>query len=244
MPGGGARYGYVTIAGGAWVPTDVAGLIAWWDASNSGSITQSSGSVSQWNDLSGNGWHATQATGSLQPTTGTRTINSLNVLDFYASTPDLLGFASAPMAGKTAGHVFYVFADDADPPSDDAFSGAVMSAWGNASTDHEPYSDSTVYHGWGATARKTVGNPASALTTPRQIDISTASGAWGYNLDGASVFSTGTNTVGWTASPKFGGADPYYFDGRLAEVFMYDSVLTGTNLTNARNFLKTKWGTS
>ena len=68
--------------GDSWSPTDIPGLKLWLDASDTSTITHSGGSVSQWNDKSGNGYHATQGTGANQPTTNTRTINSRNVIDF------------------------------------------------------------------------------------------------------------------------------------------------------------------
>lgn len=64
-----------TGAGVAFSPIDITGLIAWWDADDSSTITESSGAVSQWNDKSGTGNHLVQATGSLQPTL---TANQLN----------------------------------------------------------------------------------------------------------------------------------------------------------------------
>ncbi len=54
------------------------------DASDTSSITDSSGDVSQIDDLSGNGNHPEQSTGSIQPRTGDDTINSKNVLTFAA----------------------------------------------------------------------------------------------------------------------------------------------------------------
>ncbi|WDI31583.1 hypothetical protein PUV54_00040 [Hyphococcus flavus] len=73
--------------GGAWSPDDEASLLAWYDASDTDSITIDSGSdVSQLNDKSGNGYHLTEATASEMPHTGVETINSLNVLDFDGST--------------------------------------------------------------------------------------------------------------------------------------------------------------
>lgn len=66
----------------AWLPSDLTALEAWYDASDSGTITESSGSVSQWNDKSASGFNLTQGTGASQPTTGTKTLNSLNVLNF------------------------------------------------------------------------------------------------------------------------------------------------------------------
>lgn len=55
---------------------------AWYDASDTSTITQSGGAVSQWNDKSGNGRHVTQATAARQPGTGAVTQNGLNVLTF------------------------------------------------------------------------------------------------------------------------------------------------------------------
>jgi hypothetical protein len=72
-----------TVAGGAWTPASIAGLVAWYDASNAASITASAGNVSQWNTLGGSaaGAHLVQATSTNQPKTGTRTINAKNVID-------------------------------------------------------------------------------------------------------------------------------------------------------------------
>ena len=72
----------------------VSGYKLWLDASDTSSITASSGSVSQWNDKSGNASNFTQATGANQPTTGTRTINGKNVIDFDG-TNDFLECSSS-----------------------------------------------------------------------------------------------------------------------------------------------------
>lgn len=56
--------------------------IIWYDASDASTITEAAGRVSQWNDKSGNNYHMTQATGTNQPYTGSRTFNGKNVLDF------------------------------------------------------------------------------------------------------------------------------------------------------------------
>lgn len=50
----------------AFTPHAIANLYAWYDASDAGSIAIESG-VSQWNDKSGNGFHATQSTANKQP---------------------------------------------------------------------------------------------------------------------------------------------------------------------------------
>ncbi|MAE54129.1 MAG: hypothetical protein CMI20_08505, partial [Opitutae bacterium] len=49
-------------------PANFDNLQLWLDASDSSTITHSSNSVTQWNDKSGNGNHATQSTASARPT--------------------------------------------------------------------------------------------------------------------------------------------------------------------------------
>lgn len=64
-----------------WTPAKLSPSV-WLDASNAASFTYSSGvDVSQWNDLSGNGFHATQATSTAQPSRD-GTINSRTAVTF------------------------------------------------------------------------------------------------------------------------------------------------------------------
>jgi hypothetical protein len=65
-----------------WVPDVVRNdSVLWLDAADLSTITESGGSVSQW-DNKGSLGNFTQATAALQPTTGASTLNGLNVLDF------------------------------------------------------------------------------------------------------------------------------------------------------------------
>ena len=59
-------------------PSDLSTVNLWLDASDSASITHSSNAVSQWNDKSGNNYHATATSG--QTNTGSSTINGKNAL--------------------------------------------------------------------------------------------------------------------------------------------------------------------
>ena len=70
---------------GSWTPAEIA-TAAWFDASDTGTITESGGSVSQWDDKSGNDKHATQGTGAKQPTVGLNTINGLSSISFNGAS--------------------------------------------------------------------------------------------------------------------------------------------------------------
>ena len=67
-------------APGPFAPSDISNLDAWYDASDAATISATGALVDQWNDKSGNGYHLTAAGGN-RPSTGTRTQNSLNVID-------------------------------------------------------------------------------------------------------------------------------------------------------------------
>jgi uncharacterized repeat protein (TIGR02543 family) len=64
-----------------WSPAMVA-TAAWFDAADPGTITASAGAVSLWQDKSGNQNHATQATASRRPATGSHAIGGLNAIAF------------------------------------------------------------------------------------------------------------------------------------------------------------------
>lgn len=61
-------------------PLSISGLAAWYDASNAASITLNGSTVSQWNDLSGNGRHQIQGSASLQPNYNASGLNGKGTL--------------------------------------------------------------------------------------------------------------------------------------------------------------------
>ena len=74
-----------------WTPAEASSsLSAWYDASDASTITASSGRVSEWRDKSPNGYHVAQGTATERPTTSTRTIGGLNVIDFNQANNERL----------------------------------------------------------------------------------------------------------------------------------------------------------
>ena len=63
-------------------PIELSGVEAWYDASDTGTITETAGQVDQWDDKSGNGYHLTPGFSLTGPVTNSSTQNSLNVLEF------------------------------------------------------------------------------------------------------------------------------------------------------------------
>tara|TARA_R110002012_G_scaffold9319_1_gene42951 strand:+ start:230 stop:964 length:735 start_codon:yes stop_codon:yes gene_type:complete len=73
--------GFLSGGGGGFSPDDVDDLGAWYDSSDSSTITESSGRVSQWNDKKGSA-NLVQGTSGSQPLVVENDLNNLNVIDF------------------------------------------------------------------------------------------------------------------------------------------------------------------
>jgi len=75
-PGGGF------ISSLAFNPSDLSGLAAWWDASDSDNVVLNGSNVSEWLDTSGNGRDLTQAVTGSQPEYDAVQINGLSTITF------------------------------------------------------------------------------------------------------------------------------------------------------------------
>jgi hypothetical protein len=83
----------------AFSPLSIANCELWLDASDAGSVTLVSSAVSQWNDLSGNGRHATQGTANNRPAYSA-TVNGRNVITLDGTNDSLTtGLASSVISG-------------------------------------------------------------------------------------------------------------------------------------------------
>jgi hypothetical protein len=93
------------VSAGAFSPKSIAGLAAWYDASNTASITLNGSTVSQWSDLSGSGRHQVQATASLQPNYSATNANGKPAL----TTTGTQWMQASAFASSSAATVFLVW---------------------------------------------------------------------------------------------------------------------------------------
>lgn len=87
----------------AWTPANLgSALVAWYDAGDAASITESGGAVSQWNDKSGHGYHLTQATGGKKPTySATGFMGKGGIVFNGTSTTMATGLTAVPLGTDT-----------------------------------------------------------------------------------------------------------------------------------------------
>jgi hypothetical protein len=222
----------------------------WLDASDTATITESGGSVSQWNDKSGNGRNVTQGTGANQPTTGTTTINNRNALSFdgndaiSAATAQFINgtdgswsaFAVAQTTTVAAGIATVVDADNevgnrppqmirrsaADVQAIRIHGGVVTDAAGATLTANKSFMASAVQVG--STTIEAWVNGAS--------DGSSA-------LSGSSATRTSTLQVGAHLNVS---VFSQYWNGLIAEVLVFDRALTTSERLALERHLIAKWG--
>jgi len=87
----------------SWNPTFISTAL-WLDAADPGTITESGGAVSQWDDKSGNNHHVVQATAAARPTYSATAFNGQPTI-FFDATDDLLACATTTVSSQ--GDLFY-----------------------------------------------------------------------------------------------------------------------------------------
>lgn len=216
-------------------PSSLPNLQLWYDAQDAASITSAANAVSQINDKSGNARHGTQGVGASQPTTGTRTLNTKNVLNFDG-VDDSLGISNSGFGPYASVTIFYV-----------------------ADVDDTATSKSMFASGSGAMSL--LANATEQISFGRQQQITIGSGGAGFTNgiiaingapSGSAMWYSGVNqftnavapapTITTTAIGVQQGTNR--FDGGIGEVIVYDRVLSQSEMNLVGNYLSTKWGIS
>ena len=217
----------------AFSPLDLSPVL-WLDASDTSTITESGGAVSQWDDKSGNGNDVVQATAAAQPTTGTRTINGLNVIDFDGSA-DYLRTASASSTITSPLSMFVVSHVDSgnqDMLIDSRTAASRITFFYQSATNLRIIATNTV-------------SIAGANTTGvDHILTAVVNGASSEILVDAATYGTGDAGAAKNYEPATIGANylnSYLLDGAIGEVVVVPTVDSG-DIAAMHSYLADKWG--
>jgi hypothetical protein len=246
-------------------------LVFWLDAGKSSSITKNgSNQVSQWSDLSGNGYNFTQATTTNEPTySSTGGPNSRPALTFDTTKHQHLALASLPSSISFTGGVT-TFAQV-------AFSQASSWGWpriydlGNGTASDNicfgRYKGSSMqnlyYEGWNGgsgdetyTTANPVSNGGSNIYEAIQSAGSTgtlasvamyvagAAQATGGQAGSAKTWVPNaiTRTSNYVGRSNWSADD--YFRGTMSEILLYNTAFNTTQRVIIENYLSAEWGHS
>lgn len=239
--------GIVASGASGFSPLDLAPAL-WLDAADTSFITSSSGLVSQWNDKSGNGRHAAQATAARQPTTGANTINSLNVISFNGSRGLLAPTAQYVNSSNGSWTAFAVFstrtvasgsgsivdADDEISPRP-----SQMLRRTAAGVTSVRVAGGVVTDNAGVTISTNTPYIVSAYQSSSALEVFVNASSNGSSaISGTSATRTSTLAIGYHPfSTLFSQA----LDGVIGEVIIYSTALSVADRTLVLSYLNAKW---
>jgi hypothetical protein len=242
-----------------FTPSSIAGLKAWYDASDTATISLSGSAVTQWNDKSGNSFNLTQGTALRRPQSGVNTLNSLNVITFDGN--DLLQAATASdwtfLHNSTGGTIF--FAAYFNTVSIEgvlvttAFSSSQSGIY--VARNGADLLLTEVYRGTGGTFVSSLTSGTLTDNTAKYASMvldnsnATAANRLIYKINAGSNLTGNTYTGTPSASAPNNGLYVGAYDtagsnglqGRIAEIIIYTGVLSGTDISNVNSYLASKW---
>jgi M6 family metalloprotease-like protein len=234
----------VLLTGGAWSPASLSPM-AWYDASDTNTLIQSGGVVSQWSDRSGQSNHLSQSTVAYRPVTTNGQINGLTAISFDGGN-DVLRTATNPF-GATISNAFVMAVLNVGVlGSSTAFSLSASGA--NRWQSHAPWGDGTVYFdcggsgganrlqyasGWAASQVALMGYYCSVSDNVQEI--------WeGGTKKASDVTGHAVATSGTLAFGSDGGTS--YDNVKFGEVLIINSTIASTNRQCLEGYLANKWG--
>jgi Concanavalin A-like lectin/glucanases superfamily/Fibronectin type III domain len=222
----------VTVSVTAPLPT---GEILWLRA-DEGVVTDSNGNVSTWEDQSGHGNNATQSSSNVRPTVAANALNDLPAVQFSNASGQFFNLPSALMTAATQGEAFIVVKATSATPSN------ARGLWhlGANITDY-PNFDLNIYDSFGSSVAYDVGTPPSGVANYGIYNVSAQAGLWTARVDGVTLFKSTTNTVSFGSNPVLGSNGSQSFDGEIAEVIIYNSVLSAAQRAAVGEYLESKY---
>jgi hypothetical protein len=236
------------LGGGAVALSPVSGMSVWYDANDAGTFTYSSSNIiSQWGDKSGNSRNATQATVASQPTRVTSVINGLPVVRFDGSN-DFLDFTNI-LNADTSFTIFWVLRPR------NVTLGTYQPSFSSATS---PDTDDGALHyinpsGQGASY------PFQTKSWQSYDNVNTYVNNTSYLMEfiaDGSVFKVFRNGTQESVNKNVGSAPSYsktviayqnnpggrYGAFDFGEILIYNTTLSGSDVTTNRNYLNAKWG--
>jgi len=239
---------------GDFAPTDVDGLALWLDASDDTTITETDGDVSEWRDKSGLDRHAAQSTSASQPSVEADTLNGLGTLSFDGDTYlALSGEALSMLNAKSGVTAFAVVRYDASGGRRDVFFCTTPAAGATTRVSFGSRDNNFEIAGrrLDGDSFQRVSSDASAVDTwyIQGHVLDHGSDNVDTRVDGATIDSStfrGTGTYSATDSATMmiaqHGSSAPHFQGRVAELVMFDEAIGVSDAETIEGYLAWKWG--
>lgn len=234
------------------LPRTIPGLVGWMDAADTSTtnITSSGGLVSQIANKANSQIPFVQGIGSNQPTTGTRTINGRNTLDFDGANSFLTanGIAAYLTGSDKPFSAFSVCL--CDTPT----TGLQNSIWAMGySANSTPFQSQVYQNSQNITNRRddagVIAPSGATYISGNNVNAAIFTGTTISSYTNAATNYSGTSQdVGALTLDRFAvgatirSSNTHFFDGIIGEFILYNRALTTTERTQIMDYLSNKWG--
>lgn len=226
-----SNVGFIGSLESSFNPNSVSGLVAWYDANDSATITKASDRVSQWNDKSSEGNNLVQATGADQPLWVDAVQNGKPIIRFDGVSEYMRDSVTNTYTQPTT--LFMVCSN----PTENGGNRAMFDGEGarNLLNVQSP-NQYRVYAGTGL-----VGGTLGTGFKVFRVKFNSTSSS--LHINGSSILSGDAGTAsleGINISSFEGGTGFSNFD--VCEVLFYDADVSSGDITSIENYLNSKWG--
>jgi hypothetical protein len=215
-------------------PALIPGLSLWLDAADATTVIQSGGSVSQWNDKSGNGYNATQITLGAQPTYSNKYLYLNGVNQYFNVNLDFLAGVS---------HNSFIVLQNFNYQN---IYGAITGGNGSNSL-HIGFSNSSNYR-----MNYWANDWYTSITSNYKINQTNLINYFWYNNTSKTIYTNGglegtVNQVGIIGTMSGGGSignvvSQGYLNANIYEILIYPTLLTTSQRQQIEGYLAWKWG--
>ncbi|HNC56658.1 MAG TPA: phage tail protein [Leptospiraceae bacterium] len=235
-----------------FLPNQVSGIGFWFEADQLTGISNNN-PVNSILDNSGNSRHFPAFSTSSPDTRGiykTAQVNGKPAIQFIhdgnsATTSNTRYDGTNFLTGFTEGEIFIIMKAASDPATSNIKGNYGVFGSDTTQIQHVPFTDGTIYDGFGSTARKNTGNPTNNLASFFLYNVSTKANLFTVRINGSQHYTTNTNTVGWTTTPRLGGQAGNFssagFDGYIAAIIIYNRVLNSSERAAVRAYCAAKY---
>lgn len=226
-------------------PDDISDLKLWLDANDAATITKDGGNlVSQWDDKSGEGNNVSQATPSQQPLWVDAVQNGLPIIRFDGVNDFLKRstYVGGVLAQPNTAFVVCKFPGIASGTLAPVFDGGSGNSQRNLFYNQQPATSTTghvVFAGTGLVNTTTTKD----TTNIRLYDLVFNGGSSRLFRDSVqlSAGNAGTFPMGGVSLAVFNNVT-FFANPDIAEILIYNKLLTTQEKDDVRDFLNTKWG--
>lgn len=224
-----------------WTPRHLGTTLGSWFAGESLSGAHGA-EIPRWTDLSGRQLDLTSTGGAAAPTVEDNVVLNLRAAAFNG-TSQFFSMNSGVFSGATEGSAYLVVKCVEDPNTVNTRTGLWNLGTDSGST-HFTWTDGSIYEAFGTTVRKAAVDPTPSMASWRIYHVYSAPSDWAMYLDGVSILSTGTNTVGFPASPTLGQSltSTIFFYGWIAEAIFTRAKQSNPDREKVEGYLAHKYG--